>query len=179
MVVCSDTFENLLRHVEEILRHLRDSGLAVKPEKVKLAVNEISFLEHIDSPNGINIDPERIRALCVFLHRDIRGVALFIGMANFYGQFVPNFSELTETLNYLLKKKVLLHWGPEQEQAFQRLRVAIAHPPVLRMVKFTQGFIVQTNANGVDLAAILFQEHEGIRLPTYMDCPGEDSLTFV
>jgi hypothetical protein len=102
VVLCSDTFENILQHVEEVLRCLRDSGLAVKPEKVKLAVQEVSFLAHIFSPNGISIDPERIRALCLFLHRNIRGVAHFNGTANFYGQFVPNFSELAETLNYLL-----------------------------------------------------------------------------
>lgn len=41
--MCSDTFENLLRPVEEILCRLRNLGLTVKPEKVKLAVHEISF----------------------------------------------------------------------------------------------------------------------------------------
>jgi hypothetical protein len=81
---------------------LRDSGLVVKPEKVKLTVHEVSFLEHIVSPNGISIDPERIRALCVFLHRNIRGVAHVISTSNFCGHFVPNFSELAETLNDLL-----------------------------------------------------------------------------
>lgn len=69
------------------------------------------------------------------------------------------------TFNNLLKKGVRLHWGPEQDQAFQRLRVAIAQPPVLRMAKFTQDFILQTDASGVDWAAILFQEYERVRLP--------------
>jgi hypothetical protein len=87
---------------------LRDSGLTVEPEKVKLQVHEISFLEHIASPNGIRIDPECIRAVCVFLRRDVHGVVLFIGMANFYRQLVPNFSELVETLNVLLKNGIPL-----------------------------------------------------------------------
>jgi len=39
VVVCTDTFEDLLLHVEEVLRRLRDSGLILKPEKVKLAVH--------------------------------------------------------------------------------------------------------------------------------------------
>jgi len=59
--------------------------------------------------------------------------------------------------NNLLKKGVRLHWVLEQDLAFQRLRVAIAHPPVLRMAKFAQDFILQTDASGVDWAAILFQ----------------------
>lgn len=86
-------------------------------------------------------------------------------MANLYRQFVPNFSELVETLNDLLKKGILLHWGPERDQGFRRLRMVIAHPPVLPMAKFTQGFILQTDANDVDWAAILSQEHERVRLP--------------
>lgn len=32
------------------------------------------------------------------LHRDVREVAHFTGMASFYRQFVPNFSEVVETL---------------------------------------------------------------------------------
>jgi hypothetical protein len=89
---------------------LRVSGLSVTPEKVKLAVHQISFLEHIVSPNGIRIDPERIQAVCVFLHRDARGVTRFTAMASFYRQFVPNFSKLVETLKYLLEKGIRLHW---------------------------------------------------------------------
>jgi hypothetical protein len=65
--------------------------------------------------------------------------------------------ELVKPLNNLPKKAVHFHWGPEQDQTFQRLKVAIAQQPVLLMPVFTQGFILQTDASGVDLAAILSQ----------------------
>jgi hypothetical protein len=77
MVVYTDTFEDLLLNVEEVLRHLRDLGLTLK-----LAVYEISFLEHIVSPNGIRIDPERIWAVCIF---PSWGCSL-----HWYGQFLPS-----------------------------------------------------------------------------------------
>jgi hypothetical protein len=86
-------------------------------------------------------------------------------MASLYRQFVPNFSKLVETLNDLLKKGIHLHWGQERDQAFRRLMTAIAHPTVLRMAKFTQGFILQTDAYDVDWAVILSQEHDRVRLP--------------
>jgi len=50
MVVCTDTFEERLLHVEEVLRHLRDSGLTLKPEKVKLEYTKSPFWSTLSPP---------------------------------------------------------------------------------------------------------------------------------
>jgi hypothetical protein len=83
--------------VDEVLRRLRDAGLTVNLEKMKLAIREIAFLGHFDSPEGIRIDPERTRAIRDFPPpKDRRGIDRFVGMANFYRRFVPNFAEMAE-----------------------------------------------------------------------------------
>jgi hypothetical protein len=166
LVVYSESFEQNLQHVEEVLRRLRDAGLTVNPEKIKLAVREIAFLGHIVSPDGIRIDPERTRAIRDFPPpKDKRGIARFVGMATFYRKFVPNFAEMAEPLNILRKKGARFQWGPEQDQGFNRLKMAIAQPPVLRMADFSKTFIMQTDAIAIGLAAVLSQEHQGVRLP--------------
>jgi hypothetical protein len=99
------------------------------------------------------------------LPRDVRSVASFIGMANFDLKFFPNFVKLADPLNNFPKKGVHFHWRPEQDQAFQKLKVADAQPPILRVPIFTQGFTLQTDARGVNLAVILSQQHEGVQLP--------------
>jgi hypothetical protein len=106
LVVYSESFEQHLQHVDEVLRRLRVTELTVNPEKIKLAVREISFLGHIVSPEGIRIDPEQTRAIRDFPPpKDIRGIAHFVGMAKFYRKFVANFAEIAEPLNTLRKKK--------------------------------------------------------------------------
>jgi hypothetical protein len=68
-----------------VLDHLRKAGFRVKPEKVVFATQEISFLGHLVSPEGVRIDPERTRAIREFPSpRYVRGFSRFIGMVNFY-----------------------------------------------------------------------------------------------
>jgi hypothetical protein len=43
LVVYSESFEQHLQHVDEVLRRLRDAGVTVNPEKIKLAIRESSF----------------------------------------------------------------------------------------------------------------------------------------
>ena len=56
-------------------------------------------------------------------------------------------------------------WGKPQQEPFEILKQAIAQPPVLRMAEFDKKFIVQTDASGVALDAVLSQEFDGIRQP--------------
>jgi hypothetical protein len=79
LVVYSETFEQHLQHVDEILRRFRDAGLVVNPEKIRLAVREICFLGYIASPEGIRVDVERTQAIREFSPpKDIRGIAHFL-----------------------------------------------------------------------------------------------------
>jgi hypothetical protein len=52
-----------------------------------------------------------------------------------------------------------------QQEVFDALNLAISSPPVLRMANCSQRFILQTDASGVALGAVLSQEHEGVRQP--------------
>jgi hypothetical protein len=129
--VYSETFEQHLQHVEEVLRQLRDTGLTINPEKIKLAVWEISFLCHIVTPAGIRIDPEHTQGIRDFPPpKDIRGIARFVGMVNFYRKFVPNFVEIAAPHNALHRHGARFHWRPEQAEAFQELKRSTAQPPV-------------------------------------------------
>jgi hypothetical protein len=56
-------------------------------------------------------------------------------------------------------------WAKQHQEAFELLKQAIAQPPVLRMADFGKPFIVQADASGVALGAVLSQEIDGVRLP--------------
>ena len=105
LLIYNDTFEHNLEHVQEALLHLKDAGVTVIREEVKLAVIEISFLGHIVSPKGISIASEHTCVICDFLPpRDVRGVVCFVGMASFYCRFVLNFVEIAAPVNCLHKR---------------------------------------------------------------------------
>jgi hypothetical protein len=117
------------------------------------------------SPTGIRIDPERTRAIRDFtIPRDVKAISRFISMVNFYHKFIPHFADIAATLNALRKKCVKFTWERPQQEAFDMLKRAIAHPPVLQMADFSQKFILQTDASGLALGAVLLQEKNRDRL---------------
>ena len=166
LVVYSEDFESHIKHLEIVLDRLRSAGLTVKTEKVVFATQEISFLGHLVSAAGVRIDPERTRAIRDFpCPRDVKGISRFVGMANFYHKFIPHFADVASPLNTLRKKGVKFKWDTPQQDDFDTLKKLISQPPVLRMADFSKPFILQTDASGVALGALLSHEIDGVRQP--------------
>lgn len=162
VVIYSRTFGEHLVHLREVLSRLQTAGLTVKPTKVTLAKRQISFLGHLVSSNGIRIDQDRTKDIKEFPRpRSKKEIARFIGMANYFRKFVPNFAQLAAPLNTLRKKKEEFVWGDTQQSAFEAIKTAITNPPVLAVPNFDNRFIVQTDASNAGVAAVLLQEEEG------------------
>ena len=170
LVVYSDSFEEHILHLHEVFSRLRQAGLTVNPNKVKFATPRLSFLGHIVSPEGITVDPSRTEAIKNFPPpRDVKGIARFIGMVNFFHKFIPHFAERAAPLNMLRKKGEKFAWGTEQQSAFEDLKLAIINPPILRTADFSRKFTLQTDASSVAVAAVLLQEFDGELQPIAKD----------
>ena len=49
------------------------------------------------------------------------------------------------------------HWNDAAESAFNQLKEAVSHPPVLALLDFTKPFIIECDASRVGLGAVLMQ----------------------
>ena len=166
LVIYSNTFEEHLIHIREVLDRLKKANLTVKLSKVKFASQELSFLGHRISPAGISIDQERTRAIRNFPPpKDAKGIARFVGMVNYFHKFIPQLAEIASPLNVLRRKGEKFVWGPDQQQAFDQLKEKIMNPPVLGIADFSRKFILQTDACGSAVAAVLLQEFPEGRKP--------------
>jgi len=63
----------------------------------------------------------------------------FLGFANFYRQFIKNFSHMAKPLNELKGKKDW-KWGEEQKEAFEELKRKITSQLVLTLPKREKKF---------------------------------------
>lgn len=166
LCVFSKTFDEHLAHLNEVLVRLKRAGLTCNPSKVKFAQPEVSFLGHLVSSKGVCIDPDRTQAIRDFPPpKDVKGIARFLGMINFYRKFIPNVAELAAPLNQLRKSGVKFKWGEDQQRSFEILKEKIIQPPVLRMPDFSREFILQTDASSYAIGAVLSQEFDGVRQP--------------
>ena len=83
-----------------------------------------------------------------------------LGFANFYRQFIKNFSHMARPLNELKGKKEW-KWEEEQQKAFDKLKDKRTSQPVLALPKREGKFQVETDASGYAIGGVLSQEQDG------------------
>jgi hypothetical protein len=123
LVVYSGSFAEHLEHFREIFARLAKAGFALNREKLHLAQQEISFLAHSVSSEGIKVLPERVEAIKSFPPpKNLKEVRRFLGMAGFYARFIYRFSQLAEPLHALKRKNAKFIWGDAQQAFFYSIR---------------------------------------------------------
>ena len=163
ILVVSRTFEEHLRHLEQIFDRLRNANLRLKPKKCSFLCNKVTYLGHVISVEGVCPDPEKTEKVRSFpVPRDVTQVRQFIGLASYYRRFVPKFAQIASPLHALLKKDNTFQWSVECSSAFQQLKDLLTSSPVLVFPKFGPGceFILETDASYVGLGAVLSQQQE-------------------
>ena len=89
----------------------------------------------------------------------IKEVESFLGFANFYRQFIKNFSHTAKPLNELKGKRDQKQ-EEEHQRAFDKLKDKITSQPVLTLSKREGKFQVETDASGHTIEGVLSQEQE-------------------
>ena len=148
--------QKYLNHLKEVFERFRTHELKLSPEKCFFFNSKLPFLGHIIGRDGIQTDPEKLKAIKEFpIPKDFRQLRGFIALASYYRKFVKNFSKITTPLNKLLKKNVRYVWTKEQQQAFENLKNHLTTPPILAYPNFNKLFILYTDASTFALGAIL------------------------
>uniref|UniRef100_A0A6G5AA37 RNA-directed DNA polymerase n=1 Tax=Rhipicephalus microplus TaxID=6941 RepID=A0A6G5AA37_RHIMP len=162
VVVFSATFDKHLERLRTVLQAIRSANLTIKPEKCHFCFEELRFLGHVISSDGVRPDPEKTAAVQRFpTPKDKKPVHRFLGLCAYYRRFVENFSKIAEPLTKLTKDDVPFTWEIEQQKAFDELGKRLQGSPILAHFDETADTEVHTDASNVGLSAILVQWKNG------------------
>jgi hypothetical protein len=176
IVVYSQTYEEHLERLEAIFKRLEEAGLKLKPSKCKFFQKTIKYLGHVASEHGIEVDPEKTRAVHDWpVPTNLTQVLSFLGFVGFYRRFIKNFSKVAKSLNDLnhgsgkvgrnrkhrKKPAVPFVWGSNQQEAFDELKRLCTSTPVLAFADYSKPFLLHTDASLDGLGAVLYQEQNG------------------
>ena len=159
ILVIGQSLDEHLSNLREVFSRLQRAGLRLKPTKCKLLRKEVEFLGHVVSRYGIKADPKKVTAVAEFPPpKDLRALRAFLGLTSYYRRFVPCFSAIAQPLYALTRKDTQFNWSAECETAFDHLKMILTKAPILAYPRFGEEFLLETDASGVGLGAVLSQE---------------------
>ena len=123
-------------------------------------MEEISILGVIVGKGQVQMETDKVKAVKKWkTPTKIKEVESFLRFANFYKQFIKNFSYMARPLNKLKGKKEQ-KWEEEQQRAFDELKDKITSQLVLALPKKEGKFRVETNASRHAIRGVLSQEQD-------------------
>ncbi|KAI7279554.1 hypothetical protein KC343_g1963 [Hortaea werneckii] len=104
ILVYSDSHENHVRDLREVLARLRKFSLYARLKKCTFFTKEVEFLGYIVSTSGVSMDNRRVAAIEEWPRpMTLREVQVLLGFTNFYGRFIRNYSKIVAPLTSLSK----------------------------------------------------------------------------
>ncbi|KAK9410979.1 hypothetical protein NXF25_002154 [Crotalus adamanteus] len=174
ILIYSKTMEEHIRVVREVLHKLLQAQLFLKLSKCEFHKTRIEYLGYRISASGIEMDPAKVKAVLEWqAPRTRRQLQSFLGFANFYRQFVPDFAQVALPLTELLKTRnspvkarpsQALVWSRESQAAFEHLKALFAKEPILMHPDPDKQYIVQADASDVAVGAVLLQRNNNSEL---------------
>src|SRR6185503_19096996 len=153
ILVYSKTWEQHLEHVAAVFQLLHEHQFKIKLSKCSFAKQELPYLGHIISAEGVATDPGKVKIIQNWpVPISVKELCSFLGMTGYYRKFVQHFGVIAKPLTNLLKKNELFVWTTIHQEAFKTLQNALISAPVLAMPDFSQKFIIETDAsaNGIN-----------------------------
>ena len=161
VLIFSDTLEEHVGHVKQVLSRLRKYGLTCKLKKCEFHSTSLSFLGFVISPDGISMEPDRVAAITDWpVPTSVHDVQIFLGFANFYRRFIDGYSRIVTPITSLLKKGQQFIWSSAAQSAFDDLKLRFTSAPVLKHFDPDRPIRIHTDASGFAISGIVSQLHD-------------------
>ena len=167
IIVFSDTLQEHLDQLIQLLEALRSANLVVNLAKSEFLQSSVEYLGHVVGHGQVTPKQANVEAILNMQPpTDLKGLRRFLGAAGFYRRFCRNFSSVCLPLTNLLKKGQKFKWSSDCQQAFEDIKAMLSFSPVLKSPDFSSPFILYTDASGSGIGGVLMQrDHQDVERP--------------
>ena len=157
--------EEHLKCLPIVFDHFLGHNLRLKPTKCEFFQDEIDYLVHHGSKEGMWPSKENLKVVAAFaMPWTYTEIQAFLGLVGHYRQFIKGFAHIAQPLHEHLsgegaiKKSEWVMLMAEAKDTFETLKRACHKAPVLAFADFDKTFLLETNASKLGLGAVLSQK---------------------
>ena len=163
IIVFSKTFTQHLENLSQVFECLRKADLKMSPQKCSLFKDQVIFLGHVVSANGIATDPSKLESVTNWpIPKNVKQVRSFLGLCSYYRKFVKNFADIARPLHKLTEADRKFDWTESCQESFETLKKALTSAPILSYPTSDDMFILDTDASNEGMGSVLSQVQNGV-----------------
>jgi hypothetical protein len=176
LIITRRTLDKHLQKMETVLTRLHDAGLKVNAAKSLFCAHEIEYLGYILTREGIKPQSKKGQAiLALNPPNNVKKLRHSLGMVQYYRDMWVRRSEMLAPLTDLVgecgesktirmnkTKKKPWRWDLIHQQAFDKVKAAIAKETVLAYPDFLKPFEIYTDASSTQLGAMITRDNRPI-----------------
>ncbi|GJS07399.1 ty3-gypsy retrotransposon protein [Tanacetum coccineum] len=149
-------------HLRTVLQILKEHKLYANWKKCSFTQEQIEYLGHVVTRDGVAAGLSKVKAMLEWpVPKSICELRGFLGLTGYYQKFVKGYGKIASHLLGQLKK-VRFKWNDKANEAFKTLRATMSTLHVLVLPNFSQPFVIEADASGFRIWAVLLQNKRAI-----------------
>ena len=157
--------------LDELFTKLRESNLTLGANKCTLFAEQVKYLGHIVSSQGVAPDPDKVKAIEAIADKPATAKLLnsAMGLISYYRKFIQGFAAIARPLHDKIKRSADwitdVTYSEEEATNFVKLRDALKGEPILAHPDWTRPFELHTDACKLGLGAQIVQKVDKVERP--------------
>ena len=149
------------QHLRTLLQRFNEYGVSLNPAKCVFGATEVTFLRYTVSAAGTRPLEEKVAAINRFQQPVlVKELRRFLGMLNFYRQFIPQAASVQASLHAALagpkvKSSQLVDWTPTMVHAFKDCKASLSRATLRAHPDPSATLAVFTDASDIAIGAAL------------------------
>ena len=170
IIVFSDTRDDHLSHLDEVLRLLKEAGVTLRLAKCDFFKAEVKYLGHVIRPGRLGMLRKNVEAIeKAEVPKTKTQMRSFLGMCNVYRRFIKGYARIAHPLSRRTSKDFPETWDDLSEEeitAFKTLKRCLVTAPILALPREGHPYTLDTDASAYQVGCCLLQEQpDGNLLP--------------
>lgn len=163
LLLGADSASEFLALVRSVFARCQQLHLGLNPRKCALGLKTLNAVGFLLSEQGYTIPQDkRTKVANLAVPKTLSELRTFLGMANYFKKFIPNYADRAQPLYHLTRKGVKFQWTDVHQRAFEDLQASCDSVPLLTFPS-RKGFLhLYSDASTRGVGAVLLEsDHEG------------------